>query len=106
LIFDYRVLQHTRDKKLENPPLWVWGIIVGAIIAGKFIYRWQSTKHFAKEAEERRKSISDHKTKDVGNNDFYQNIKNGNKNRNLGANKYSPRHYYKDYYFVIKKKKK
>jgi hypothetical protein len=22
---------------LENPPLWVWAIIVGAIIAGKFI---------------------------------------------------------------------
>jgi len=42
---------------LENPPLWVWGIIVGAIIASKFIYRWQATKYFAKEAEERRPKI-------------------------------------------------
>ena len=37
--------------RLENPPLWVWAIIVGAIIAGKFIYRWQSARYFAKEAE-------------------------------------------------------
>ena len=36
---------------MENPPLWVWGIIIGVIIAGKFIYRWQSTKQFAKEAK-------------------------------------------------------
>jgi hypothetical protein len=34
---------------MVNPPLWVWGIIVGVIIAGKFIYRWQATKQFAKE---------------------------------------------------------
>ena len=40
---------------LENPPLWVWAIIVGAIIAGKFIYRWQVTKQFAKEDKERRR---------------------------------------------------
>ena len=34
---------------MENPPLWVWAIIVGVIIAGKFIYRWQATKKFATE---------------------------------------------------------
>jgi uncharacterized protein YpmB len=60
---------------LENPPLWVWAIIVVAIIASKFIYRWQSTKYFAKEAEERRRKIkSDDKTKDVRNNDLYENM--------------------------------
>ena len=32
---------------MENPPLWVWAIVVGIIIAGKFIYRWQATKQIA-----------------------------------------------------------
>jgi hypothetical protein len=52
---------------LENPPLWVWAVIVGAIIASKFIYRWQSTKYFAKEAEEKstRSNPHDDKTKDI-----------------------------------------
>jgi phosphate/sulfate permease len=40
----------------ESPPLWVWAIIVGVLIAGKFIYRWRVTKEIAKEAKERRKS--------------------------------------------------
>jgi hypothetical protein len=51
---------------LENPPLCVWAIIVGAIIASKFIYRWQITKQFAKEDQGRRKGL--------GNNDLYDNI--------------------------------
>jgi hypothetical protein len=33
---------------MVNLPLWVWGIIVGIIITGKLIYRWQATKQFAK----------------------------------------------------------
>jgi hypothetical protein len=41
----------------ESPPLWVWGIIVGVMIAGKFIYRWQATKKLARESEEKRKTI-------------------------------------------------
>ena len=51
---------------MENPPLWVWAIIVGAIIASKFIYRWQATKQFAKEDQERRigKIKSDDKIKE------------------------------------------
>jgi hypothetical protein len=67
-------------SRLENPPLWVWAIIAGAIIASKFIYRWQSTKYFAKEAEEKRSSDSrrinrnDDKTKDIQNNIFYGDI--------------------------------
>jgi hypothetical protein len=90
---------------LENPPLWVWAVIVGAIIASKFIYRWQSTKYFAKEAEEKSTRINPHddKTKDIQNNNFYGNI-NKRYSANIGAHKYSPRRYYKDY-FAIKKRK-
>ena len=40
-------------NRLENPPLWIWAVIVGGIIAGKFIYRWQLTKQFAKEDQEK-----------------------------------------------------
>jgi hypothetical protein len=92
-------------SRLENPPLWVWAIIVGAIIASKLIYRWQSTKYFAKEAEEKSRKINPNdKTKDPRDNDFYGNI-NKRYTTNIGAHKYSPRRYYKDY-FAIKKKKK
>jgi hypothetical protein len=89
---------------LENPPLWIWAVIVGGIIAGKFIYRWQLTKQFAKEDQERiRKVHPDDKTKDLKNNDLY-----GSNNKEYAANtrfhKYNPRRYYKDY-FAIKKKR-
>ena len=40
---------------MENPPLWVWAIVVGLIIAGKFAYRWKTTKHLAKEMEQNEK---------------------------------------------------
>ena len=90
---------------MENPPLWVWAIIVGAIIASKFIYRWQATKQFAKEDQERRRIreniYSDQRTKDLDNNNLYGNI-NRRYSSNVGAHKYSPRRYYKDY-FAIKK---
>ena len=42
---------------MENPPLWVWAIVVGLIIAGKFAYRWKTTKHLAKEIEQNEKVI-------------------------------------------------
>ena len=92
-------------NRLENPPLWVWAIIVGAIVASKFIYRWQATKQFAKEDQERRMKInSDEKTKDLDNNDLYGNI-NRRYSAKLGVYKYSHRRYYKDY-FAIKKNRK
>jgi hypothetical protein len=105
LIFNYSILNIDGVSRLENPPLWVWAIIVGAIIASKFIYRWHSTKYFAKEAEQRRREINDsaNKTKGIMNNHFYGNISKRS-NTNTGAHKYSPRRYYKDY-FAIKKKK-
>ena len=37
----------------ESPPLWVWGIIVGVLIASKFIYRWRVTKELAHESQEK-----------------------------------------------------
>ena len=80
---------------MENPPLWVWAIIVGAIIAGKFIYRWQATKQFAKEQE---------RTKEFTNNDSYGNIDRRH-SANIRAHKYSPKRYYKDY-FTVKKKRR
>jgi hypothetical protein len=80
---------------LENPPLWVWAIIVGAIIASKFIYRWQATKQFAKEREG---------TKELTNNDMYGNIDRRH-SANIRAHKYSPKRYYKDY-FTVKKKRR
>ncbi|HEY9386849.1 MAG TPA: hypothetical protein VIP70_07400 [Nitrososphaeraceae archaeon] len=39
---------------MENPPLWVWAVIIGIIIAGKFIYRWHETKQLAKESQARK----------------------------------------------------
>ena len=80
---------------MENPPLWVWAIIVGAIIAGKFIYRWQATKQFTKEQE---------RTKEFTNNDSYANIDRRH-STNIRAHKYSPKSYYKDY-FTVKKKRR
>jgi hypothetical protein len=32
---------------IESPPLWVWAIIVGAIIASKFLWRWSMLKRLA-----------------------------------------------------------
>jgi len=85
---------------MENPPLWVWGIIVSVIIAGKFIYRWQATKQFAKED----KIKADDKIKDSSKG-FDNNIKNSNNFRNARDHKYSLKYYYKDY-FAVKKKRK
>jgi hypothetical protein len=33
---------------VEGPPLWVWAIIVGAIIAGKLALRWSSLRRLAR----------------------------------------------------------
>ncbi len=36
-------------EKVESPPLWVWAIIVGAIIVAKFTLRWSRLKQLARE---------------------------------------------------------
>ncbi|MDQ3961920.1 MAG: hypothetical protein M3230_05495 [Thermoproteota archaeon] len=41
----------------ESPPLWVWAIIVGVLIASKFIYRWRVTKELAGESHERHEKM-------------------------------------------------
>ena len=57
---------------MENPPLWVQAIVVGLIIAGKYTYRWKTTKQLAKEMEQNekvvdsRKSMTDNATKYKG----------------------------------------
>jgi len=34
---------------VEGPSLWVWAVIVGAIIGSKFLIRWSTLKRFARE---------------------------------------------------------
>jgi hypothetical protein len=46
----------------ESPPLWVWAVIVGVMIASKFIYRWRATKELAWESPEKHERIE--RTKD------------------------------------------
>jgi hypothetical protein len=82
---------------MENPPLWIWGIIIAVTIAGKFIYRWQSTKQFAKEAKIKSNQHIKDSTKD-----FDDNMKNSNDFRNSRFYKYRPKYCYKDY-FTTKK---
>jgi len=38
-----------------NPPLWIWAIVVGVLVAGKFAYRWRVTKVIARESVEKAK---------------------------------------------------
>jgi hypothetical protein len=44
--------ERTIEMAVENPPLWVWAVIIGVIIAAKFIYRWHATKQLAKQTQE------------------------------------------------------
>ena len=44
---------------VENPPLWMWAIVIGvigAIIAAKFTYRWYSTKQLARQSQKRNRT--------------------------------------------------
>jgi hypothetical protein len=41
----------------ENPPLWVWAIIAGIMVASKLIYRWYATKRLAKKGEKKSKKL-------------------------------------------------
>ena len=43
---------------MEGPPLWVWAIIVGLIVASKFVYRWKLTKVLAKSTKQSDKPFS------------------------------------------------
>jgi hypothetical protein len=45
----------------ESPPLWAWAIIVGVLIASKFIYRWRVTKELAHDSQEKHGRIKNAK---------------------------------------------
>lgn len=36
---------------VESPPLWIWAVIVAAIIAGKLTLRWSRLKRMARMLE-------------------------------------------------------
>jgi hypothetical protein len=40
-------------ERVESPPLWVWAVIVGAIIVAKFTLRWSRLKQLARELRKR-----------------------------------------------------
>jgi hypothetical protein len=104
-------MEKRQEREMENPPLWVWAIVVGLIIAGKYAYRWKTTKQLAKEMERREKGIG--LSKDIPD----STIKNNNNNNNgsstsnvkttmshkYSRHKYSPSSF-RDY-FEIKKRK-
>jgi hypothetical protein len=33
---------------MEGPPLWVWALIIGAVIAGKLALRWSKLRRLAR----------------------------------------------------------
>jgi hypothetical protein len=72
---------------MEGPPLWVWAIIVGIIIASKFIYRWTMTKKLAKNTRQ--------------NNQPFSRIKGDGTDKKITGHKYDPQNFspskYKDY---------
>jgi hypothetical protein len=41
------------ERKVESPPLWIWAVIVGAIILAKFTLRWSRLKRLARELRKR-----------------------------------------------------
>jgi hypothetical protein len=40
-------------ERVESPPLWVWAVIVGAIIVAKFTLRWSRLERLARELRKR-----------------------------------------------------
>jgi hypothetical protein len=90
---------------MENPPLWVWAIIVGIIIAGKYAYRWKATKQLAKEMQERENTLeklSKASDDNINNNSSNSSIINSVHHK-YSHHKYNPNHY-RDYFEMRKKK--
>ena len=86
---------------MEYPPLWVWAIVVGIIIATKLILRWQATKEIAKEAINR-PSTND-EIKDANLDDFHRNS--STKIRNIRSYKYGPFRLYRGGFVTWKKRR-
>ena len=72
---------------MDGPPLWVWAIIIGIVIASKFIYRWTITKELAKNARQDNQPFSE--------------IKGDGIDKKITDHKYDPQNFspskYKDY---------
>lgn len=85
---------------MENPPLWVWAIVVSILIITKLVFRWLATKELAKKGNEQTsvsKRVGDGKNKNSDDNT------NGNVNK-IKSYKYGPARFYKGY-FVTRKKR-
>jgi hypothetical protein len=102
-------MEKRQEGEMENPPLWVWAIVVGLIIAGKYAYRWKTTKQLAKEIEQREK-ITD-LSKAISGSTIRNNNNKGSSTSNVrttmshkySRHKYSPSSY-RDYFKIRKRK--
>jgi hypothetical protein len=92
---------------MENPPLWVWAIVVGLIIAGKFAYRWKTTKQLAKEMEQRGSSIVMAESKNKNSNNNTESISSirTKMSHKYSRHKYSPSSF-RNYFETRKRKDK
>jgi hypothetical protein len=91
---------------MENPPLWVWAIVVGLIIAGKYAYRWKTTKQLAKEMEQKEDSRKAMTNSDIKNNNNTESNTSGVRtaiSHKYSRHKYSPSSY-RDYFEKKKRK--
>ena len=91
---------------MENPLLWVWGIVVGLIIAGKYAYRWKTTKQLAKEMEQKENSSKALTNSNIKNNNNTESDTSGVRtaiSHKYSRHKYSPSSY-RDYFEKKKRK--
>ena len=84
---------------MEYPPLWVWAIIVGIIIATKFVLRWQATTHTVNDVSDR--YISNEK-KDSTLDSLHRNT--SAKPRDIKSYKYGPFRLYRGGFDTWKKR--
>jgi hypothetical protein len=106
-------MEKRQEEEMENPPLWVWAIVVGLIIAGKYAYRWKTTNQLAKEMERRENGIG--LSKDIPDRAIKKNNNNSNgsstsnvkttMSHKYSRHKYSPSSF-RDYFEIRKRKVK
>jgi len=85
---------------MEYPPLWIWAIIVGIIIATKLVLRWQATKQTVNDASDRH--ISNNEKKDSTLDMLDRNS--STKARNIKSYKYGPFRLYRGGFDTWKKR--
>jgi hypothetical protein len=104
-------IEKSREREMENPPLWVWAIVVGLIITGKYAYRWKTTRQLAKEINKSKMVIDSTKTNaDVAIKSNSYTESNTSSVRTAISHKYSRHRYspssYRDYLETRKRKLK